>query len=226
MLAAASGLYVLLAACSAAEHSGRVDSEQQGSGTEQDASLIEQVRDAASALVDAVIHPVADANADPITSGSRLKRKVLTGADGSRQVDGYIFRDTLLQRDCSYSKTADGQIRCLPNNAASFVLSSTTATSYFTDSGCSVAIQAVAIVSQCIALPDTILWTAPVSGTCPSTSGARAYQRGNQVANLYFKSGTSCVDVSSSYTTGANRAYALGAEIPLSTYVLATESVE
>lgn len=46
--------------------------------------------------------------------GSRLKAKVIVGADGSKNYPGMY--DTMLKTDCAYDLTADGKVRCLPTN--------------------------------------------------------------------------------------------------------------
>lgn len=221
MLAGASALYVFMAACSVATSVTTATGNDTGSPSD-DGSVIGRITDAASSLADAIVRPTPDAKAEPVTSGSRLKAKVLTGTDGSRQVNAYVFRDTALNADCTYTKMADGNTYCVPTAGYG-----TPSPNYYSTPNCGTPIAAFTTISTCAPLPDAISFKAAVTPpSCGGDVGPRMYQRGPQLSGLYVQSGANCVDVTSSFVTATSAVYSLGAEIPLSTYVRATESIE
>lgn len=77
------------------------------------------------AMIDDMLDPVDEADAAPATSGTRLRARYYTGEDGSKQFVGW--RDNTRNEDCSFLKSEDGQLRCLP--AAAFA-------SYYLDASC------------------------------------------------------------------------------------------
>lgn len=85
------------------------------------------------AIIDDMLDPVEEADAAPATSGTRLRARYYAGEDGSRQFMGW--RDTTRNEDCSFLKSEDGQLRCLPT---------ATYASYYSDAGCSQPLLAVA----------------------------------------------------------------------------------
>lgn len=64
-------------------------------------------------------------------NGSRLRARVLVGADGSRQFYGWW--DSTLGLSCSFRKAGDGSQRCLPNTQASYTDGQT---GYFSNGSC------------------------------------------------------------------------------------------
>jgi hypothetical protein len=56
--------------------------------------------------------PVPPALAE--TSGTGLKAKYVTGADGSQLFDPEVLYDTQLQADCRFHLASDDTVRCLP----------------------------------------------------------------------------------------------------------------
>ena len=60
-------------------------------------------------------------------SGSRIKARVLSTADGAKAFAGYY--DSSLAMPCSFNHAADDTLRCLPTNVAYVA-------SYFSDLGC------------------------------------------------------------------------------------------
>lgn len=74
-----------------------------GRDASEDGSLVD-------AIADALTDPVPDATANQ--SGTRIKARWLTTADGARQFVGW--HDSARSEDCKFTTAADGEIRCLP----------------------------------------------------------------------------------------------------------------
>ena len=103
-------VYVVIAACNAGENSARyVDSDGSAPNGHDGSSGADG---SGGDLLDALTNPVADAKADPATSGTRLKAKYYAGADGSRQFVGW--HDAQRDEDCYFGAAADGVLRCAP----------------------------------------------------------------------------------------------------------------
>src|SRR5215212_7630887 len=94
MLTGGCMVYVALAACNAAEHRGKPPGSNGKDG---------------SGFVD----PVPSAKADP-TNGARLKAKVRTGEDGTKEYISGIWYDAERQEECAFTTAADGKERCMP----------------------------------------------------------------------------------------------------------------
>lgn len=58
------------------------------------------------------IGPQGPPGADSTESGTRLRRNLIVGEDGSREPVGWY--DSQLMTDCSFVLAADGELRCLP----------------------------------------------------------------------------------------------------------------
>ena len=137
-------------------------------------------------------------------SGTRLRARTYVGDDGSRQFAGW--HDSERNEDCAFAQAGDGKLRCLPT--AVFA-------SYFTDAQCTAP---AIIVASCTPLPNYARTGTGVSGCInygPITSV------GATVSTIF--SGPSCTQgvVPAGYT-----AYSVGAEIPPTSFVAATEQVE
>jgi hypothetical protein len=145
------------------------------------------------------------------TSGSRLKVKYLSGADGSKVQRGLY--DTLLQIDCYFSVAADGSQRCLPVGMSSI---------YFSDAACT---QRMAYGTKGCAPPKYATFTV-VTSACPSNMTHIA-TLGGQIspAKNYYFNGSICQDAGAT-VLGAFDYYSVGAEIPPSSFVAGTEMQE
>jgi len=149
-------------------------------------------------------------------SGSRLHVRYFTGADGSRQFDGFF--DTQRGEVCwfggDFERASDGKIRCLP-------LLTRAAISFFQDAACMQRLVQV-IATQC---PMAKYGYIAQTSQCPRTiafypigaafSGSTAY---------YFNGSGQCVVFPSS--VASFNLYTVGSEIPPSTFVEAAEVVE
>jgi hypothetical protein len=144
--------------------------------------------------------------ADTTVSGTRLKRRVFKGADGSQQFVGWY--DSQLMRPCNFSNGSDGKLRCLPQSSSTV--------GYYGDPGCS---SPLAFVSKGCAPEPTTFTTVSSCGTATQavlTTGA-AYTG----TSIYLKNGVGgCV---ASPTPQGNDLYFTGAEVPPSSFVDATE---
>lgn len=178
-------------------------------------------------ILDVITDPVPTANADVNQSGSRLKAKYYAGADGSQQFL-FMFHDTLLNTDCSFSKASDGTIRCMPVSSGVTIGSG----SFFSDAACS---QPLGGTLTCQPAPNYITTTTAGSTACASTT--QTYAAGPLfTGTAYTGSPASCTAISaavdaSAYSNALATAYAaysfytLGAQIQPpnpSQYVLAT----
>ncbi len=161
-----------------------------------------------SGLVDALLDPVPEAAADPV-SGRRLKAQYRLGDDGSKEYISGTWYDSQRNENCSFTLAADGSTRCLPDGVGVTV---------YGDSACMSPV--VMLTSTCPA-PTYALSTD--FGTCEVQQGGThvlAIGATATPATLYVKNGSSCIPAGSApsgYTY-----YDVGAEIPASSFVSAT----
>lgn len=162
----------------------------------------------------AAIQPVVSKN------GSRIKVRSISAADGFRSPqDGWF--DSQLQARCTWAETSDGT-RCVPDTVRG--------DASYLDASCQ---QPVVVYRNgpgsdpCAAPPsffgvyDTV--TCAASGATTSTL-AHLYALGQPTtpAQIYLKSGTVCMAAPLSNAV----VYPVGGELPLSTFVKATASME
>lgn len=145
-------------------------------------------------------------------NGSRLRAKVHVGADGSRQFS--VWHDTMLDKDCYFQRASDGVIRCLPVTSADTAQAS--ANYYFYDAACTLP----AAVGYCAA-PSYVVEAS--AGFCAADNEWTVRQLGPQQPTLYLKVGANC-NVGTVQPGG--HVYAIGAELPPSTFVEATTVIE
>jgi len=160
-----------------------------------------------------IVDPVPTASADPI-NGTRLKAKYREGADGSKEFLTYQWWDSGRNEDCTFTATADGSTRCLPQAAGS-------ASAYYADSTCSGEL-ALVTLATCSTLTSRYVTKFDSTSGC---SLARIFGLGARyTGTVYSKSGTSCAEVSASTMTAfaAYGFYPVGTEIPLSSFVAGT----
>jgi hypothetical protein len=142
-------------------------------------------------------------------SGTRLKARTMVGADGSRSFVGWY--DSQQKTDCNFTKSADGQTRCLPTSAF-------TLPSHFTDSGCTTPVGYAA--KGCP--PATKYLQSPRSASCNTTYAV--HQLGAlYTGDIFIGSPDSCTKTSPS---SALDYYTVGAEVPASTFVAGSEEHE
>lgn len=143
------------------------------------------------------------------TSGSRLKARVMVGADGSRSFVGW--HDTELKTDCAFVKSVDGKTRCLPSGT-------NVLPGYFTDSGCT---KPAAYTTKGCA-PSSKYVQAIQGGACGA--GYAVYQLGTpHTASVYVGSPGAC----NSTTVGLSSydVYTLGPEVSLASFVAGNEEL-
>ena len=141
---------------------------------------------------------------DRYTSGTRLQAIWLVAADGAQQFEKW--HDTQLNLDCSFAIAADGVLRCLPRNAP---LADGNSSGY-ADSACK---QPVAYSDSTCLVPYVLGMDRSV---CPSRQ--HVYSRGSTVPAMHYGNWDGpCtpVDYGGSF-------YALGPEVPASTFASAT----
>ena len=159
-----------------------------------------------SGLLDALMNPVPPAMADP-TSGQRLKATYRQGDDGSKEYVNGVWFDTQRNENCSFAQAADGQLRCLPNGQA---------TTLYSDAACQ---NAIVMAPAGCATPSYAIGTADT--TC-GTSGAHIYKIGGAatVTTIYASAQGQCF--SGGPAASGFSFFAVGAEIPASSFVSAT----
>lgn len=149
-------------------------------------------------------------------SGSRLRRRVARGADGSEQFLGWW--DKQLEIACGATLSADGRLRCLPSVGADRTSPVAFGTEFYTDKNCTDRVVAV----TCSAA-DWII-------TSETTAGCETEQRvqtptGPYSGDVYQRSGARCVGPT---TTAQLDVYSFFRvrEVPPSTFLELTVSVE
>ncbi len=101
-------IYVAMAACVATETPQAFTGAGGASGTGSSSAS-----GGFGGFVDAMVDPVPDANAEPPSSGSRLKAKRYIAADGARS-DVFGWHDSVRKEDCAFRYASDAITRCLP----------------------------------------------------------------------------------------------------------------
>lgn len=146
-------------------------------------------------------------------SGSRLKARKLTGADGSEQYIGWY--DSERGENCSFRVAADGVTRCLPEAREA---------NYWLDSSCTMTPVYKAVkgggAKLCGELPPYISVTDPCSG-------ATTIYTGNVQLNAQspiFVKGDTCSDFGTAGSNGIS--FQVGAEVAPESFAAATESKE
>ncbi len=171
--------------------------------------------------------PVSVAHAE--TSGTRLKAKVTTGADGSKLFESEILHDATLDVDCTFHKSSDGVQRCLPTvgpnafNDAGLML--------FVDPVCTKQVVYVTAApggcTQVVPRYVNDYLPNPVCGSAPGELGIRVYQvygPAAPVTNQYRKNAQNeCVSVNLAIE---GIPYDISPELPPNTFVAGTAGVD
>jgi hypothetical protein len=201
---------------------------------------------AVSSAVGAKVDPVPNAIAD---SGSRLKARFLKGDDGTKDyqlinvmavngVDNHIYAegrylDSMRNEDCAFSTAADGAMRCLPIGAFEAGTLST-----FKDSSCTQPIVGFTTPPPgCPFTPPAYVTTWDQTALCPDGTNnglpTHYYQVGsfvgpnfNQCYYIVSQTGA-CAPITCPTLGGQPLAfYSIGAEVPASSFVKATNAVD
>jgi len=148
-------------------------------------------------------------------SGTRLKVRAYVGDDGSKLVIPGAMHDTELKADCGFAVAADGATRCLPTGG-------TSPPSYFLNAGCT---EHFALVPKGCAKPayvqEAITGAACAAGSVRVRSLAGAFTGAQVFAGIPGTCTAQPGTVFSSYSD----IYSLGAEVPPSSFVKATEQL-
>lgn len=156
-----------------------------------------------------ITDPVPPAAADPV-NGSRLKGKYRVADDGSKEWAGW--HDSQRNEDCQFRVGTDGILRCYPTALY--------AVGNFADSGCSST--PVAPNFECLGTPKYVLKNNDTMSYCPTS---RLYAVGTKINSSTIYSGKPGACYASQVPQGMSY-YTLGPEIPPSSFVSATISVE
>lgn len=108
------------------------------------------------------------------TAGTRLKmyKSVFTADDGTKiTTPSYVYRDTVLNLDCTFQTAADGKQRCLPTYNAADIVSASATPAFFADSGCTRGLQFV--LKPCA--PITYLLLVSTGTACPASNRSAVY---------------------------------------------------
>jgi hypothetical protein len=164
----------------------------------------------------------ATAAGDPTQGGSRLKVNYYAGADGSKQATG-TMHDSQRNEDCSFTTAADGVFRCLPTNAANNAGTIRLGGPIWADSSCTTPL--VQVLKGCAAPPYGVATDAPTCGPAKT----HVYAIGSRFTGTTSYEGTpgncggnpalSSLEFTYDY-------YAVGAEVPASSFVQATVQTE
>jgi hypothetical protein len=145
-------------------------------------------------------------------SGTRIKMRVGSTADGAKKFNGWF--DDEFGTNCLFRPAADGKTRCLPDTSVGI------ADSVYADAACTmpVAVSNSLFVS-CPSDPAPVYALGSVMGTCPNAY--RVFEVGSEVTVVY--QGSPCAAVS---PPGSIKFYVLGPEVAASDFVEMTETVE
>lgn len=146
------------------------------------------------------------------SGGTRIKARFYQTSDGTLSFLGW--NDTQIGIECRFTPSSDGKIRCLPSQAIAYASSY-----YYRDAACT---QRIAYYSpgRC---PTPVRYISFTDQTaCPSRT--RIYAVGTRLATqtAYYNGGSGCQQTT--FGTGTEL-YDLGAEVPASTFVGATEQI-
>ena len=163
-----------------------------------------------SGIMDALMDPVATAAADPI-SGTRLKARFRLATDGAKEYLPGTWYDSLRSEECAFTTAADGQERCLPDGSSASVFADSACTMpiLLTQTGCAAPLYAITIDGASCSTP---LGLTHVLAVGASVSPSALYVQAG---------GSNCITIGSppsGYTLSS-----VGAEIPASSFVSATE---
>src|SRR6478735_599223 len=127
------------------------------------------------------------------TGGTSIVNLYRTTADGLKTSEGYFDKD--LEVACSFGRSGDGVERCLPVNTSGM------SANYFTDSGCT---QPLGAIAKTTCLAGAYATSLVYDTTCTGASlfyHLDVYQIGSKISDPTAYSGTpdSCTEVSDSF---------------------------
>ncbi|WP_437802472.1 hypothetical protein [Sorangium sp. So ce693] len=163
--------------------------------------------------------PVPDASADPV-SGSRLKARYRTTADGAKAYDPFRWFDSERRETCFFYIAGDGRERCLPGIGDGAAIYQP---NIFADAGCTQAV-ALSTIKGCTA--KYAYQTFQATTTCESSAGFRLFSVGARLnpTSIYAVDSTGACKAQA--PTATFDYFPLGDEIPPSSFVAATWSVD
>lgn len=169
-----------------------------------------------SASPDGSISPDAGATKPAsFTSGTRLRTRYITGADGSKQLVG--FYDSTLKVECTFITAGDGKTRCLPIGGSA--AANIAANAYYADSACT---QPAAYAAYPLCPTTYAAQGDPSPTSCSTGYTYRVYSLGAKLSTYYVKGG-SCTATAVPPTL---QMWAVGTEIPPAQFVEGTYATE
>lgn len=138
-----------------------------------------------------------DAPGTPDKVGSRLKRysTVFTADDGTQSTTpSYMYRDTMLNIDCSFQTASDGKQRCLPSSTVSDVATAYSTSTFYSNPSCT---QRLYYGSKACASTNYLLLVSTMA-TCPASNQNAVYSMPSAVTPIVLYSGSpgSCSAIS------------------------------
>ncbi|WP_437854015.1 DUF7481 family protein [Sorangium sp. So ce363] len=163
--------------------------------------------------------PVPDASADPV-SGSRLKARYRTTADGAKVYDPSRWFDSERRETCSFFIATDGQERCIPGFGDGAAIYQD---NVFADSSCTQAV-AFSLTKGCA--PKYAYQTFQANTACEPSARIRLFSVGARLnpTSIYTVDSTGACKAQT--PTAAFDYFPLGDEIPPSSFVATTWSVD
>ena len=160
-----------------------------------------------------IMNPVPDADANQ--SGSRLRAKYYTGADGSRQWISWY--DNQRKEDCTFQPHSDGTLRCAP------FPQTVTAGSFYSDAGCKtdVASRIIQACSPAIPQPKYAIYYDAFG--CSYTYRWASIMQPYAGTTLYYKNSGVCTATAKS---ASYEYFSLNGEVAASEFVAATTTIE
>lgn len=160
--------------------------------------------------------PQGVAGKDAQTSGSRIRARIGTTADGSRMFLGW--KDTSRNENCSFKRAEDAKVRCLPDTLAKI-------SNYFGGSGCGD--QPLGVVTwpdtKCLAQDPTYAIGNPIAGCGDEDQLWTVTER--YTGTVYLKQDNgSCTNMGSN--PNGIIAFKLGTKLAASSFVEQVETLE
>ena len=139
------------------------------------------------------------------TSGTRIKARVISTADGAKAFAGYY--DTTLSTACSFQRAADDTLRCLPTTNSYLG-------TFYADSGCSTPL---AYATGCA---PTYAYQTEATTTCVDTGygGSSARYHVYTVGAPFAGQAWSGTPGACNMTTAPYPLYSVGSEVPASSF--------
>lgn len=162
------------------------------------------------------VGPAGPAGASLLKSGSRIKAKVGTTADGMKAL--LSWHDTALGEDCTFLKTSDGKTRCVPFPAAGYVLT------FFANAACTTPLAFANGAATPSPACDVSAYALEYKTTsCGVTEYTAWHVTGPYTGAVFSKSANGAC---TPYSPGTAAFFSLGGVVASSSFVELTETLE